>query len=86
MQVSYDEGVANRIGPESCAVAREGHVATPKGARALLCTLAAAEADLSLRLALRGRRSQLSYHLVPGPPRQVIPAFNGRRPKWQVLP
>ena len=24
MQVPYDEGVANRIGPESCAVAREG--------------------------------------------------------------
>ena len=24
MQVSYDEGVAIRIGPESCAVAREG--------------------------------------------------------------
>ena len=23
MQVHYDEGVANRIGPESCAVARE---------------------------------------------------------------
>ena len=25
MQVHYDEGVANRIGPESCAVAREGN-------------------------------------------------------------
>ena len=25
MQVPYDEGVANHIGPESCAVAREGH-------------------------------------------------------------
>ena len=24
MQVPYDEGVANHIGPESCAVAREG--------------------------------------------------------------
>ena len=24
MQVSYDEGVATHIGPESCAVAREG--------------------------------------------------------------
>ena len=24
MQVHYDEGVANRIGPEPCAVAREG--------------------------------------------------------------
>ena len=24
MQVSYDEGVAIHIGPESCAVAREG--------------------------------------------------------------
>ena len=24
MQVHYDEGVANHIGPESCAVAREG--------------------------------------------------------------
>jgi hypothetical protein len=48
MQVSYDEGVANRIGPESCAVAREGHVATPKGARALLCTLAYVAAARSL--------------------------------------
>jgi hypothetical protein len=43
-------------------------------------------ARFTLHLGLRGRRSQLSYHLVPGPPRQVIPAFNGRRPKWQVLP
>ena len=25
MQVSYDEGVAIHIGPESCAAAREGH-------------------------------------------------------------
>jgi hypothetical protein len=25
VQVPYDEGVANHIGPESCAVAREGH-------------------------------------------------------------
>ena len=25
MQVPYDEGVANHIGPESCALAREGH-------------------------------------------------------------
>ena len=25
MQVPYDEGVAIHIGPESCAVAREGH-------------------------------------------------------------
>ena len=25
MQVPYDEGVANHIGSESCAVAREGH-------------------------------------------------------------
>ena len=24
MQVPYDEGIANHIGPESCAVAREG--------------------------------------------------------------
>jgi hypothetical protein len=24
VQVPYDEGVANRIGPESCAVVREG--------------------------------------------------------------
>ena len=24
MQVPYDEGVANHIGPKSCAVAREG--------------------------------------------------------------
>ena len=33
MQVSYDEGVAIHIGPESCAVAREGYGEALTGGR-----------------------------------------------------
>jgi hypothetical protein len=33
VQVHYDEGVANRIGPESCAVAREGNSEASTGER-----------------------------------------------------
>src|SRR5204862_366419 len=45
--------------------------------------MAAPRRQTMSRLSVCGRRSQLSYDLVSGPPRQVIPAFNGRGPKRQ---
>ena len=63
MQVRYDEGVANHIGPEPCAVAREGggeeflgeHTAQPLSLVKIL--IPGADAVASAQTARRGRRT-----------------------------
>jgi hypothetical protein len=78
VQVPYDEGVANHIGPESCAVAREGLGEALTGGR----TGQLLSRDRSLILGCR-RRAQGGRQHVRARQREARTTRRGQRP-WHV--